>query len=681
MSLRFLPVAAACALSGALCATLTLGVGCFDTEYISVERDPVLRPVGDACTVDVECATGRCVAGVCDDGGCNNDDDCRNDELCVFGACEPADEFACQPDQAPLLSRSPSGSIEFGEVNVGTTATQTVTITNLGDCLLTLSAAGLLSTGSPDFSCDRCDPTNYPQRIPPNRTFDIIVAFSPTGAGDATSQLLVNSDDLTAEDDGRISIDLHASYSGQPTIVVEPLEVNFDYVAVGSNRTIDVQITNRGTGNAALTITDLFVESSTQFTIPDESNINQTNPKLLGHYNPDLPDTILTVPVTFAPQGTPANHTANLVIRTSDFTTLQVPLSGSSLGPPQITVSATELEYKCQGSPLDPCPAPEAYPVGMVAYRQFTITNSGQSNLTINMTLGGEAGDFAVSPSFVPPIAPGGMMPITVFFNPSAPSDPANRFDPVEAFDAMLNITSNDTDPGTDVLKTVVLRGFSKGGQNDQVLKLEMNFENADNSWAGNDYRDVDLELVSPTGFSCAKPIRTWGESPPGSGNYVVISEEDLCDEWNAYGQEGQTNWIALGQYEEPERIIVFGLGPTGAEGGVFRANVYYIEDCANIPTGLLANILGIGGSILLGILGGAVGIPITVPPDQISDMIANNCFDHESSTATLHISRDGVEDAAPQVRLNNKGEVREIATLTRSNGQFCNENLGVLCQ
>ena len=305
----------------ALVSAFALAAGCLDTEYISVERQPVLRPVGDACTVDVECTTGRCVAGVCDDGGCTNDDDCRNDELCVFGACEPADEFACQPDQAPQLSRAPAGTIEFGNVNIGATAEQIITIENTGDCLLTLSDAGLLGTGSPDFHCDLCDPTNFPMRIPPFRSIDLTTTFSPTSAGDATSQLLITSDDLTAEDEGRITVDLHAAYDGAATIVVEPLEVNFDFVAVGSNRTIDVEITNRGTGNAALTITDLFVESSTQFTIPPESRVSQTNPKVLGHYNPDLADTIFTVPVTFAPQGTPAEHAADLVIITLDGTT------------------------------------------------------------------------------------------------------------------------------------------------------------------------------------------------------------------------------------------------------------------------------------------------------------------------------------------------------------------------
>ena len=41
----------------------------------------------------------------------------------------------------------------------------------------------------------------------------------------------------------------------------------------------------------------------------------------------------------------------------------------------------------------------------------------------------------------------------------------------------------------------------------------------------------------------------------------------------------------------------------TGANGEEFDIKVTYIEDCANIPSGLLADILGIGGSILLGAL------------------------------------------------------------------------------
>jgi hypothetical protein len=229
-------------------------------------------------------------------------------------------------------------------------------------------------------------------------------------------------------------------------------------------------------------------------------------------------------------------------------------------------------------------------------------------------------------------------------------------------------------------LKTVRLHGFAKGGQNDQVLKLEMTYENADNSWAGNDFRDVNLELQSPTGFTCAKPNVPFVSD--GQGGFIpdLAHETDYCAQWNSFGQEGQSTWIALGQYEEPERILLFGLGPTNAEGRTFVARAYYIEDCANIPTGLLADILGIGGSILLGVLGGAVGVPIAVPPDQISNLVANNCFDHSGSTVTLHISLDGTEVAAPQQRLNHKGDVVEIAHLLRTSGQFCDPQIGLAC-
>ncbi len=661
-------------------------VGCVDREFITVHDKPAGRPVGGACTVDAECDSGRCVAGVCHDGGCSSDGDCRQDEICVFESCEPTSTFECQPDQAPILSIAPSLSIDFGQVNLGQTLDETVTVQNVGDCLLTLSSSGLSDTSNPGFTCEPCDPATYPQRIPPQQALDITVHYAPVATGDASGQLLIRSDDATAGDEGLVAVDLHADYDGIPSLVVEPSELNFGFVpfvAGGQQGQADetVEITNRGTGNAALVIERMFVDENLEFFIdPSFDDVSPDSPLVVPPYDPNDPSTVVTVDVTFRPDRN-ADFDDRLVIRDDQNHTVPVNLTGSSLGPPEINVSATELDYKCGvGVQNDVCPTNEAYPVGTVAFRQLTISNSGQSALNVNMTLGGEASDFTVSPTFIPPIPAGGSIPITVFFAPSAPSNPANRFDPIDPFDAVLNITSNDTDPSTDVLKTVVLKGFSKGGQNDQVLKLEMNYENADNSWAGNDFRDVDLELESPTGFTCAKPHIPFVSD--GNGGFVpdLAHETDYCQQWNDFGQEGETSWIALGQYEEPERILLFGLGPTAAEGGTFTARAYYIEDCANIPTGLLADLLGIGGSILLGVLGGAVGVPIAVPPDQISDLVANNCFDHSSSLVTLHISLDGTEVAAPQQRLQHKGDVLELAHLQRRNGQFCDPAVGIPC-
>src|SRR5205823_2461870 len=107
-----------------------------------------------------------------------------------------------------------------------------------------------------------------------------------------------------------------------------------------------------------------------------------------------------------------------------------------------------------------------AYSVGIVTARQFTISNNtGQSPLTVNLSFGGDADDFTVSPTFIPPIPPGGLELVSIFYAPSSPSDLGAPFNPTHSVNAVLNITSNDTDPGSDVLKTIALHGFAKGGQ------------------------------------------------------------------------------------------------------------------------------------------------------------------------------------------------------------------------
>jgi hypothetical protein len=211
-----------------LLATLGLA-GCPDKEFVSIKEATPKRPIGDACVVDDDCATQRCVAGACADTTCESDEECLADEICVLGGCEPADGFACQPDEAPLLNIS-TASVEFGQVALGQTATETITISNLGDCMLTLSSAGLSSTGSPGFACEPCDPSVYPQRLPPQRTLDVLVSYTPPGPGEASSTLFIDSDDATAGDDGEIAINLHASYDGIPSLVISPPELNFGFV-------------------------------------------------------------------------------------------------------------------------------------------------------------------------------------------------------------------------------------------------------------------------------------------------------------------------------------------------------------------------------------------------------------------------------------------------------------------
>jgi hypothetical protein len=649
------------------------GCQCGETEIYIREKEPEQLRKGEACVVDSECETGRCVAGICEDGACGNDDDCRADhgEICVLGECVPGDEFACTGDQQPLISVTPS-SVEFGEVTLGGSASETLTITNVGDCMLSVSGVGFADNTDPGFTCEPCAVSEYPRRLPPQRDYEVVVTYEPPGPGAALSVLEIVSDDETAGDNGLVEIPLSAVYSGEPRLVLEPSEVNFGYVSYtagggGSSSSETVRVTNQGSGNAALIIEHVFVTPGMDFSIPDELvAVSPANPLTLPPYDANDPDTWIDVEITFEPTrnfnaeaelsvSAHAGDPAAGVIRTAL-------LHASSLGPPVMTVTPLELVFRDDnGDPID---------VGMVGYKQVTISNSGQSDLVVDLVLNDTSGDFSISPGFVPPIAPGGQVVLSVFYNPSQPSDPipANANDPQSSIDAFLQVTSNDT---ANTLETVTLRGWAKGGTFDDILKLEMTYENADNSWAGSDYRDVNLELESPIGYTCSKPSYTYVDN--GSGGYVVDPNAtiDYCEQWNTTGLEGTVSWIALGQYEEPERILLHGLGQTLANGQDFTVRAHYIEDCANIPSGILADLLGIGGSILLGYLGGSIGVPISVPPDQISDMISENCWDRDSSQVTVKIFINGTEVAAPQVRLNSKGDFADVATIRRQDGQF----------
>jgi hypothetical protein len=678
------------ALSPLFVVVAVLSGACGDTEYVSITQPPPdARPIGETCTVDADCSTERCIGGVCVDAGCQTDEECRDDEICVLlgniGSCEPRAEFECTGDTRPILSISTT-SLTFDQVSLGGSGSQVVTVTNLGQCLLNIAAIGLAENSSPDFSCSPCSVAS--RSVPPNRTLDITVTYAPSRPGEANGELQLRSDDITAGPDGVVSVDLLARYDGIPSIVVDPLELNYGFVPFsaggggGSVRTETVTITNRGTGTAALAIENIFLDRGDVFSITalrqgdnvlDVDAVANDNPILVPPYSVDNPLATVQVDVAFQPDENRAFEDG-LIIRTDGLSAAQrvvVNLLGSSLGPPQIEVSTTDLVYGAPGA--------DALAIGSVDFRQVTVRNNGQSDLIITPAIGGgsAAAEFTVMPAFVPPVSPGGAIILSVFYNPSEPSDPANTFSPQRAAEAALNITSNDTDPGSDVLKVVGLRGFARSGVQDQVLKVEMEYENADNSWAGSDFRNVDLIVESVDGaVTCSKPQYldlnrngTFGE--PGEYN-------DLCADWTASGGYGQASWLALGSFEEPERIVVRGMGPTGANGEEFDIKVTYIEDCANIPSGLLADILGIGGSILLGALGGSIGVPIAVDPNAISNTIANNCFDHAGSTTTTRISLDGAVVASPSVRLNAKGDTRSVARLRRENGAFCSLTAGV---
>src|SRR5690606_19450213 len=105
-------------------------------------------------------------------------------------------DFACEPGQRPLVQITPL-DVAFGEVALGNSGDEVVTLENKGDCLLTVSGVGLGDNQSPGFSCEPCDPSQFPQRLAPGRSLDVVVSFAPPAPGEAFGSLLVNTDDVT----------------------------------------------------------------------------------------------------------------------------------------------------------------------------------------------------------------------------------------------------------------------------------------------------------------------------------------------------------------------------------------------------------------------------------------------------------------------------------------------------
>ncbi len=597
-------------------------------------------------------------------GPCTSDEECEEGFICVLGECIPVEDFNCLGDNAARLVLDQT-SIEFGEVALGNSAEATITLTNDSECNLTIDDVDTADGTNAGFSCSPCDLTAYPTVIAPQRSYDIRVSYSPIAIGPADGQLLIRSDAGNVDDEyGIVSVDLSATYSGVPALVVDPPELNFGYVPFtagqgGGSDTRVIKVMNQGTGNASLIVEFLYIRPGTDFTIPATfADISPANPLFLPPYDENDPSTWIEVPVTFTPSDN-SNHENSMTVQAhagdeTGSVDVSTALSGSSLGPPRIQVNPTELTFTDVGG--------AALNLGRTEYRGVTVTNVGQSALTLDLDLDDPTGDYSFSPAIVPPLPAGGSISFAILYTPTQASDAFNPGDPQQSTDAYFRIVSNDED---HLLTTVDLHGWARSGVADDVLKVEMTFVNSASNWAQNDFRNVDLELESPLGYSCKKP--NYGQA--GDGTLQII--EDYCGSWSDTGLEGTTTWISGGAFEEPERIILYGLGQDLSNHQDFQVRAHYVEDCANVPTGLVADLAGLGVSALLGILGGQIGVPIAVPPDQISDLIAENCWDHAASLVNVTVFINGDEVSSNQVNLQSKGDIAEAVTIRRLNGEF----------
>ena len=284
------------------------------------------------------------------------------------------------PPPAPAISVTDSVapatdlSVPFGSVNTGSSANQTVTITNTGTANLLVGAAGSTNALAAPFSIKTDTCSN--QTIAPAASCTLTVAFAPTATGTFT-----DSFNIPSNDPAKSSVTMNVSGTGAavptPAISVTDsvapttdLQVPFGTVIVGSAASQTVTVKNTGTANLVMGAVGSANPLAAPFTISSDTCSNQTI----------VPAATCTLTIAFAPTSTgtlsdsfsiPSNDPSKSTV------TVNVNGAGGTVPVPGITVTDSVAPTNDLLIPYGTVSA------GSSATKTVTITNSGNAALVI----------------------------------------------------------------------------------------------------------------------------------------------------------------------------------------------------------------------------------------------------------------------------------------------------------
>lgn len=250
------------------------------------------------------------------------------------------------PPPSGTLTASPA-NVAFGNVQIGTSQSQSDTLSNTGAASLTITQATVTGTG---FSTTGL---NLPLTLAAGQSTTFSVVFKPTSGGSATGNLaLTNSGSSTT-----LNIALAATAVDAGTLTGSPTSMSFGNVQIGLNQSQTETLKN--TGGQNLTV------STAKFSGSGFSSTGLTLPLTL------VPNQSATFAVVFAPTTAgAANSTLSLGISGSS-TTMDVALSGTGVTGGTLTGSPTSMSF---GN----------VQVGLNSSQTETLKNTGGENLTVS---------------------------------------------------------------------------------------------------------------------------------------------------------------------------------------------------------------------------------------------------------------------------------------------------------
>lgn len=244
-----------------------------------------------------------------------------------------------RPTQAALSGRS----VDFGAVQVGSTAQATATFTASQSVQVTdLSVPG-------PFSVLSTSPA-LPATLSAGDTLRVTLSYTPTSWGDDTAQVTLTTSA------GRVGSDVHGL--GQQTgLGFAPNPLAFGEVITGANKTMAVTVSNTGTQPETIT-------SSTGPSAPFAARL-PANGTVVQPLN------TLSIPVTYTPTG--AGSFSQTLSLTTSSGTYRATVAGTSVeGHGQLTVTPTSVDFGRAA-------------IGTSRTLSFQVSNSG--NIPIKITL------------------------------------------------------------------------------------------------------------------------------------------------------------------------------------------------------------------------------------------------------------------------------------------------------
>src|SRR5579863_1744445 len=379
------------------------------------------------------------------------------------------------------------GSVNFGNINVGSSATQAVQISNTGNSSVTVtqvtaSGAGVSVSG-----------VSVPLTLAPAQSAAVNVGYAPKASGATAGGITVTNSD---------GVNVSAAVTGtgvQAGLSVAPSSASFGSVVSGNTNSQTIQIKNSGTAN--LTISQSTV-TGVGFSLAGLALPQTLTPGQSGNFN-----------VQYTPQGVGNVSGAVSIVSNASNSPTTIALSGGGVAATYtINVNPTSLSF---GSVTD----------GNSATQGFTVTNTGNSNVAISgINLTG-SGYSILSGAGAVTLSPNQSTSVSLQFAPKAAGSASGVVNIVSnATGSASNVSLSGTGVAPSVQHTV---GLNWGASSSSVSGYNVYRSTV----SGSSYAKVNSALVAGVSFSdsSVQSGQTYyyvATSVDGSGNESVHSNE-----------------------------------------------------------------------------------------------------------------------------------------------------------